>query len=87
VIFTAGWLSAFAFKWNKRTESKKQHPLVYKVQKSKDTKSLLQLLIAQNDKVFSKSIEALESSLYSENKNNFTHIKQEILEILTCIQK
>jgi len=87
LVFSAGVLSAFAFKWQKYTQRKKQHPILDKVKESKDAKSLLQLLVAQNDKVFNKSIKALESLIYGTNTNTFTHIKKEILEILTCTQK
>jgi len=82
LVFTAGWLSALAFKWERLGVSDTQDPLIKKVTQCKDSKALLQLLIAQEDKRFIQSIEKLEASLYANGTFKLKEIKQEILEIL-----
>jgi len=82
LVFTAGWLSAFAFKWKRRRLTSTQHPLVEKVTQCKEAKALLQLLIAQEDKRFRQSIEKLEALLYANGTFTLKEIKKEILEIL-----
>jgi len=80
IVFAAGYLSALSWKWKKKQSHKEKHPLILKIQECKDEKSLLQVLIATDNKDFAPAIEQLESSLYGNGKMNFNKIKQIALE-------
>lgn len=82
VAFASGYLTALSWKWKKRRISKTQHPLLKKIQESKDEKALLKVLIAANDTRFAPSIEKLEASLYGDGKINLNKVKQEAEEQL-----
>lgn len=83
LIFVAGYVSALSLKWKKQNTVQRQNPLVGKIMACKDSKSLLQLLMAQNVKTFDTEIALLEDALYHEEKINFKTIKQALLEKLT----
>jgi len=80
IAFAAGYLTALSWKWKQKSISKMQHPLIEKIQKCKDEKALLQVLIAADNKRFSASIEKLEDSLYGNGKINLNKVKQEAEE-------
>ncbi len=80
VVFAAGYLTALGWKWKKRQSHKESHPLIQKIQKCKDEKALLQVLIAADSKNFTSSIEKLEASLYGNGKINLNKVKQEAEE-------
>jgi len=80
LVFAAGYLTALSWKWKKRRSYKEDHPLIRKIQECKDEKSLLQVLMATDNKDLTPSIEQLESSLYGNGKIKFNKIKQDALE-------
>jgi len=80
LVFTAGYLTALAWKWKKKKVQTSLHPLHEKIEKCNDEKSLLQVLMATDDKRFTSSIEKLESSLYGDGKINLNKVKQEAME-------
>ena len=80
IVFGAGYLTALSWKWQKKNRSNNHNPLILKIQNCKDTKALLQVLMATGSKHFTPSIEKLEASLYANSKINFNKVKQEILE-------
>ena len=80
VVFAAGYLTALSWKWRKKSTKGITPPLVQKVQNCKDEKSLLQVLMATDNKDFATNIEKLEASLYGDAKINLKNVKQEILE-------
>jgi len=82
VVFGAGYLSALAWKWQKRTVQKSLHPLHEKITNCKDEKMLLQVLMATDDKRFTPCIEKLEASLYGDGKINLNKVKQEAQDLL-----
>jgi len=87
VVFAAGYLSAFAWKWQKKTTTKTEHPLIEKIQKTKDTKALLQLLMAYDSHRFAPSISKLENSLYGDGKIksrdiNINKVKEEAIGLV-----
>ena len=85
-IFAAGFLTAFLYKevkgWKKTKQNHPQTALSDKINKTKDPKVLLQLLLSQDVKKFQKSIDALEASLYGKEKTNLSQIKKEALETI-----
>lgn len=82
VVFGAGYLTAMAVKWQKKTMQSTRDPLWEKITNSKDEKSLLQILMATDDRRFASCIEKLESSLYGDGKINLNKVKQEAQEII-----
>lgn len=82
VVFAAGFLSAIVLKITKRTKAKRMDPLITKIEMSKDAKSLLQLLMAQDSYRFRESIEKLEDTLYQDAKIDLGKLKKEIMESL-----
>jgi hypothetical protein len=82
IAFGAGFLTAITWKWQKKQYTISLHPLHEKIERTEDEKSLLQLLLAINDKQFSSYIKTLESSLYGDGKINFNKLKKEIQDQL-----
>ena len=87
VVFAAGYLSALAFKWQKKTISKTENPLIEKIQKTKDSKVLLQLLMAYDSHRFASCIKDLESTLYGDGKIkqrniNINKVKEEAIGLV-----
>jgi hypothetical protein len=82
VVFLAGYLSALAFKWQKKSISQTVHPLKTKILATKETKALLQLLMATDAQRFSTTIEKLESSLYRDAKINLSKVKEEAIDLI-----
>ncbi len=80
VVFFAGYMTAFSLKWKRRVTGEKQDPLIEKIERCKDAKTLLQLLMSTDSTQFETAIEKLEKGLYSEEKINLKQIKQEVLE-------
>lgn len=80
VVFAAGFLSAMVLKIKKRHIQEQMHPLIVKIKETKDAKSLLQLLMAQDSHQFRQSIEKLEDALYQNAKIDLSKVKQEIME-------
>jgi hypothetical protein len=81
-VFIAGFFSALSWKWTKKRKEKKVHPLKIKIQNAKDTKALLQVLLAVDTQRFRKSIKTLESSLYANGKINLNKAKQEAMDLI-----
>ena len=79
VVFVAGYLFALSWKWQKKTKQKKE-PLKEKIQHAKTHKQLLQILLSQDKKYFTSSIQKLESTLYTEENIPLKQIKKEALE-------
>ena len=75
-------LTAWAWKWQKKSTQTKQHPLIHKIQATKEARQLLQLLLAQDSKRFSKSIETLEKALYQDGKINLNKVKKEAIDLI-----
>jgi hypothetical protein len=82
IVFVVGYLSASLPKWKRNPLSKKSHPLKNKIQNCHDAKTLLQILMAADNKNLSYIIQKLEASLYGNGKITLKEIKKEILEIL-----
>ena len=82
IIFISGYLSAMLIKWPKNNPTKKSNPLVEKIQNTKDARSLLQLLIAQDSHRFDSCIEHLEKALYDNAKINFSKLKEEAIDFI-----
>ena len=83
IVFAAGYLSAVTLKRGKQTFSSDKDPLYKKVEACRDAKSLLQLLMAQQERTFASSVEKLEKGIYGKERFDFKEIKQEVLEQLT----
>lgn len=81
-VFGAGYLSAYALRWKKKTSKKIQKPLIEKIQNTKDTKTLLQLLMAQDSDRFAPCIRYLEKALYDDGKMNLSKIKEEAIDLV-----
>lgn len=75
VIFIAGYLTALSWKWHKKTKYKERNPLKEKIENCKDTKALLQVLMAHDSHHFSSCITKLENSLYGNGKIKAGNIK------------
>ena len=82
VVFGAGYLTAFTLQWQNKSKQKVLHPLVEKIRATKDTKTLLQLLMAQDSHHFSAVISTLEDSLYGDVKIKLEKAKQEAEDLL-----
>jgi hypothetical protein len=80
IVFFAGYLSALSWKWTKKKKYKEYHPLVEKIQSTKTSKELLQLLMAKESKAFTSCIEKLEASIYGNENIHLGSIKKEVLE-------
>jgi len=80
IVFGAGYLSAFSLKWTKKKKYKVYHPFIEKIQSTKTSKELLQLLMAKDSKTFTSCIEKLEASIYGDENINLSSIKKEVLE-------
>ena len=82
IVFSGGYLSAsLPKKWRRNPLTKKSHPLKNKIQNCHDPKTLLQILMAADNKNLSHIIQKLEASLYGNGKITLKEIKKEILEI------
>jgi len=82
ITFGAGYLTAFAWKWQKKKIDKALHPLHAKITKCKNEKDLLQVLISTNDSRFASCIGKLENSLYGDGKINLNIVKQEAQDLI-----
>ena len=87
VVFVAGFLSALAFRWQKKAVTQTQNPLIEKIQNTKDLKALLQLLMAQDSHRFASSIRDLENALYGDGKIkprniNINKVKEEAIDLV-----
>ena len=82
IVFGAGYLTALAWKWQKKKVQTSLHPLHEKITNCKDKKMLLQVLMATDDKRFASCIEKLESSLYGDGKINLNKVKQEAQDLI-----
>jgi len=81
-IFTAGYFTALVTKWQRKNTTKKAHPLVEKIQNTKDTKALLQVLMAQDSHRFTSCIKHLEKALYDDGKINLSKAKEEAIDLI-----
>jgi len=79
VVFVAGYLSALSWKWQKKTK-RAAEPLKEKIQSASTHKQLLQILLSQDKKYFTRSIQKLESTLYANENIPLKQIKKEALE-------
>ena len=82
IVFIAGYLTAISLKWTKKVQAKEENPLKVKIHNAKDTKALLQILLAHDRHPFKDYIEDLESALYGDGKINLSKVKKEIMELL-----
>lgn len=82
IVFGAGYLSALAWKWQKKKVQRSLHPLHEKITNCKDERMLLQVLMATDDKRFTPSIQKLEASLYGDGKINLNKVKQEAQDLI-----
>jgi len=82
LIFAAGYFSAMIIKWQRKSTRKTSHPLVEKIQNTKDTKALLQVLMAQDSPRFTSCIEHLEKALYDDGKINLSKVKEEAIDLI-----
>lgn len=82
LVFGAGYFTALSWKFTKKKNKKTQHPLKEKINKAKNPKALLQILISYEGNRFTSSIEKLEASLYSHTAIDLKQIKKEALEKL-----
>ncbi len=78
--FAAGYLTAVSVKGRRSMKQVETHPLEEKIEACKDEKTLLQLLMAADNRHFTSSIEKLEKHLYENGKINLKKVKQEVLE-------
>ena len=82
LAFAAGYLSAHIVKTKKKHKKTASHPLEAKIRSCTDAKTLLQILMAADNPIFSPLIETLENGLYREGKIDIKKIKQLALEKL-----
>ena len=87
VVFVAGYCSALVFKWQKKSTLKEVHPLIEKINACKESKALLQLLMATDAHRFAPCIEKLENSLYQNakiniSKINLSKVKKEAIDLI-----
>lgn len=82
IVFFAGYLSAYSWKWKRKQSQKEQHPLIQKINACKDEKALLQVLMATDNKRFTSVIEKIENALYNNDKISLTKLKKEAEEQL-----
>ena len=80
IVFIAGYLTAFSIKWSKKSKKQHKNLLHEKIKACKNTRSLLQLLMATDSKKFSTIIESLEKGLYKNAKINLNKLKQNAME-------
>ncbi|MEA1953153.1 MAG: hypothetical protein U9O24_02035 [Campylobacterota bacterium] len=82
VVFVAGYFTALSLRWRPKEKYKqtKKHPLKEKINRCRDEKALLQLLMATDAKYFSADIEKLEKHLYGKSKVNIKQFKQDLGE-------
>ena len=80
-VFFAGYLSANILKWRPKQKKIETNPLKDKIEEAKTEKRLLQLLMSHKEgKRFTKVIEKLETSLYTDKKTALKTLKKEALE-------
>lgn len=79
VVFVAGLLMPRdIFKAKKLVQESSEEILKSKISSAKTAKALLEVLLLENDKRFSKSIEALEGVVYNGEKKSLSSIKKEL---------
>lgn len=77
VVFVAGFLTAKSVQWHAK-EKIKSDPFRIEVSKTKDAKSLLTLLIAEDSKKYERAIEKLEAHIYQNRSLDLEKLKKEI---------
>jgi hypothetical protein len=82
IIFGAGFLSAQVLKWKRIATTKRQHPMITKIDHTKTVKELLQLLLANNPKMFPKTINTLEAVLYKNESASLHTLKNKAIQEL-----
>ena len=82
VVFVAGYLTAFSLKWRRKETEKESNPLELKIESCRDEKELLQLLMANNSRLFVGIIDRLENSIYRSARSNLKKLKQEAVDLL-----
>ncbi len=82
-IFLCGYLTAYALQWQKKIKQQKAiDPLEEKIKNAKTDKELLQILMANESKIFAPCIHMLEDSLYANGKINLRKVKEKALHLL-----
>ena len=79
LIFVAGVLSALSWRWKKKKIHKKQHPIAEKIKNAKTPKALLQVLMSNDSKLFTKSIQQIENTLYGDANISLNKLKENAL--------
>jgi hypothetical protein len=82
LIFISGFLTAWIIKKTKTKQQNEEHPLIEKINHTKDKKALLQLLMATDSKKFSTCIQKLENTLYKNDKMNISKVKKEAIDLI-----
>jgi len=82
IVFFAGYLTSLSLKWHKKTNKQDINTLHQKIKDSHTKRDLLQLLIATDTKLYKKSIQSLEASLYKNSKINFNQLKDTLCKTL-----
>ena len=82
IVFAAGYLSARIVKWQRKSTLQRENPLIEKIQNTKDTKALLQLLMAQDSQRFASCIGDLENALYQDGKIKLSKVKEEAIGLV-----
>ena len=87
LVFMAGYLAALLWvkkkKLTKRVPVRPEHLLMLKIHSASDTKTLLQVLLANDSHLFDTCIESLENSLYGNAKIKLSDVKRKAKKILT----
>lgn len=82
-VFFCGYLTANALPWQKKVKQEKAiNPLEEKIKNAQTEKELLQILMANESKVFDSCIHMLEDSLYANGKINLRKVKEKALYLL-----
>ena len=82
LVFFSGYLTASVLKSRKKSTEKNKNPLISKIQNTKDTKALLQLLMAQDSHRFVSCISDLEKALYQDGKIKLSKVKEEAIDLV-----
>ena len=82
IVFMAGFLTAYTLKWHKRSNVKIDNPLIDKIKNTKNTKALLQLLMATDAQRFAPAIEKLENAYTKDAKINLSKVKEEAIDLI-----
>jgi len=83
LLFVAGYLTATLMPFSRmKKKSKKHNQLKEYIQQSKDAKTLLKLLLSQDNRAFENAIQELESLLYHDSSHKLQEIKEKLLKQL-----